>query len=118
MNTEISPTPWGCSVKEDKRVVIEDFLEFPVATTPDPQEFAADMEIPAEEGRGLVLANAEHIVRCVNLHDDLVESLQCALQYWRWAMDGIDQNDPIGLTEQEDFASCEDVLAQCRSEVK
>lgn len=80
MNTEISPTPWGYSVKEDKRVVIEDFLEFPVATTPDPQLFAEDMELPVEEGRGLVLANAEHIVHCVNLHDDLVRALSSLYQ--------------------------------------
>lgn len=85
MTTEHTPAPWKWLVDPfTQRRHIESAEGLPVATVAsemellDPEAMSdepAIFERQKEDARSTIDANAEHIVRCVNAHDDLLAAL-------------------------------------------
>ena len=71
MSTKHTPTPWNISeeLTDQWHIVIETNCRGTVL-----------VERMVREDEGLAEANAAHIVRCVNLHDELVHIAQSALE--------------------------------------
>lgn len=62
MNVKPTPSPWHLAVTNDLRIVDSDEENIAVAAVHDGD-------------RAVGVANAQHIVRCVNAHDELVQML-------------------------------------------
>jgi hypothetical protein len=72
-----TPTPWKIL-----RLSEQAYIESEVQSREQP--FIADMQLPEcsnNEEYEEALANAEHIVRCVNLHEELIQALTTIVEH-------------------------------------
>lgn len=80
MSKEHTPTPWEVGTDEDGRVAVIKGCSFLTYAFPTDLGFET----------GSADANAAHIVKCVNMHDELVEAIQdliCAGDFRRGCED-------------------------------
>jgi hypothetical protein len=66
MSKEHTPTPWCTEQNEYSTIIVKDGVS--IGSMFD-REVCGNKELPNE-------ANAAHIVKCVNMHDELVEALK------------------------------------------
>lgn len=71
-DTKHTPTPWVATSNESYWVIVPE-----ARGENDPYEIGdVCSSYPSSKDQGLQQANAAHIVKCVNLHDELVEALR------------------------------------------
>lgn len=68
-DTKHTPTPWDASDRENYSLIFGKGFEKPIATCDSYSKGFG----PSKDERK---ANAAHIVKCVNMHDELVENLK------------------------------------------
>jgi hypothetical protein len=89
-----TPTPWDIVQFDDE--------DKPIIIGPN-----GDERIAVMQGNEPSEANAQHIVHCVNLHDELVQALETGLEFW---------NDEDGDNLSEWREQAKQVLAKTKKD--
>lgn len=103
--TKHTPTPWNAEHNDHYWTIVPESR-----SENDPYQIGdVCSSYPGEMNQGLQQANARHIVKCVNMHDELVEALKNIIAR--------SHNDPLGTSKVLDMRKiAEKALAKARGE--